>query len=210
MDLMRVSSDFSEFSDWWICSWPESDLVFDEGSLPPRDARKGDEDMINSEASRSAPVAGHTLAAYAAAKPKEAQTRAEEPTLQSKSSTPISSKPIREKKPAEDPRADAKNVKEKDPAYDPLTEQESRQRRLSEMAESMSQTLQRISRFFRPEDLTQPPGPMEIQRRVSEVSNPDPTDPKSRALGEANRKQDPNLRSDVEKQSAGSPLDVVV
>ncbi len=74
----------------------------------------------------------------------------------------------------------------------------------------MSQTLQRISRFFKPEDLTQPPGPIEIQRRVSEATNPQPSDPKSRALSEATRKQDPNLRSDIEKEAAGSPLDVVV
>jgi hypothetical protein len=165
--------------------------------------------MINAEASQAAIAASRTLAAYATAKPKEVSSRAE-PSFKSTSSSPVSDKPIGESKESKELRAKASDEKEKDPAYDPLAEQKHRQRRLSEMAESMSQTLQRISRFFKPEDLTQPPGPIEIQRRVSESANSQPTDTKSRALSEATREQDPNLRRDIEKEAAGLPLDVVV
>jgi hypothetical protein len=167
--------------------------------------------MIYSEASGVASNAHRTTAAYTSAKPKD-----NSPLVDDSSTNPSIARDERSS-PRFPPDASRSTGRENLPGvqednsrvYDPAAEREAQVKRLSELAQSLDEALKRINQFFRPEDLSTPPGPIEIQRRVVAANNPLPDSPTERAQAEQNRNPKPNLRDDIQQQ-AESPLDVVV
>lgn len=154
--------------------------------------------MIRSDASTDATSATNSLAIVNSAKPKPSRPPREQTSSFDQQKT---SRSPSEERPSAATPSDANDVSSA--AFDPLVEHSDRAKRLRELAQSMDRTLQRISQFFKPEDLRRPPGPPEIQRRIADIetnstkpaSPNDPTEKIGNAKESINREVKPEVSS---------------